>query len=305
MRGGRTGVEGELIAGVGENWACVGIGSGLRDEASAVGWRVKLGERRMFFVAVGLLAIVTGVWMLMREDERQVEIAAQEPVEERDGSARADAEQVEARSGEIHDDAFVGDGPVDRNEARPEAGDGEQPLEQALRSVVEANAAELQLEPAEVDQLVGQYLEFQEVHSELASRFVEERSYQPNRVELRVPAFPVEGKALRELFYARVRESLPEEKAGRVVEQLGQYFEGAFHGFGAAEMQLTVTRNPGAEETFDVEWSATVPEGGSISTELADVHYGGSSGNFRLSREQLTTGEFRFLNGVVGARFPE
>lgn len=264
---------------------------------------MKLGERRTFFLVVGLLAIVAGVWMLMREDERQVEIAAREPVAGR--GTEMDAAVAVQRSGEIHDDAFVGDGPVDRNEARPEEGDGERPLEHGLRSVVDANAAELRLEPAEVDRLVAQYLEFQEVHSELVARFVEERGYQPNRVELRVPAFPVEGKALRELFYARVRGSLPEEKAGRVVEQLGQYFEAAFHGFGAAEMQMTVTRNAGAEETFDVEWSAIVPEGGSISTEVTDVHYGGSSGNFRLSREQLTTGEFRFLGGVLGTRFPE
>lgn len=277
-------------------------GSGLREGRSAVGWRVKLGERRTFFLAAGLLAIVAGGWVLMREDERQVEIAAREPVEERGAAAGVGA--VGPRSGEIHDDAFVGDGPVDRNEARPEPGDGEQPLEQALRSVVEANAAELQLEPAEVDRVVALYLEFQEVHGELASRFLEERSYEPNRVALRVPAFPVEGKALRELFYARVRENVP-EKAGRVEEQLGQYFETAFHGFGAAEMQLTLTRNPGAEETFDVEWSAMVPDGASISTEMSDVHYGGSSGYFRLSREQLTTGEFRFLNRVVAARFPE
>lgn len=276
---------------------------GLREGRSALGWRVKLGERRTFFLAMGLLAIVAGVWILMREDERQVEIAAREPVEER--GVAVDFAAAEARSGEIHDDAFVGDGPVDRNEARPEPGDGEQPLEQALRSVVEANAEELQLEPAEVDRVVALYLEFQEVHSELASRFIEERGYEPNRVELRVPAFPVEGKALRELFYSRMRENLSGEKAGRVTEQLGQYFETAFHGFGAAEMQLTLTRNPGAEETFDVEWSAMVPEGASISTEVTDVHYGGSSGNFRLSREQLTTGEFRFLNGVVAARFPE
>ena len=254
-------------------------------------------------MAAGLLAVGLGVWMLLREDERQVEIAAKEPVAE-SGSALAEAEP-EPRSLEIRDDAMVGDGPVDRNEARPAEGDGEGPLEHALRSVVEANAAELQLEPADVDRLAAQYLEFQEVHSELASRFVEERSYEPNRVELRVPAFPVEGKALRELFYARVGEALPGGKAERVQEHLGQYFENAFHGFGAAEMQMTVTRNPGAEETFDVAWEAKVPEGGTISTELADVHYPGSMGSMRLTREQVATGEFRFLSKVLASRFPQ
>jgi|GEM_PF-3381818 hypothetical protein len=258
------------------------------------------GERRTSFLVAGLLVIAVGLWLLWGgKEERQVEIAATETVEE---SAPADAVTSE-RTGEIRDDAVVSDGPVDRNEARPAEGDGEKPLEHALRSVVEANAEELQLEPEDVDRLAAHYLEFQEVHSELVARFIEERSYQPNRVEVRVPAFPVEGKALRELFYAQMRERLSEEKAGRVVEQLGKYFEDAFHGFGAAEMQLTVVRNPGAEETFDVEWQAMVPEGGSISTEVTDVHYGGSSGNFRLSREQLMTGEFRFLGGVVSERF--
>ena len=75
----------------------------MRGGWSAVAWRVKWGERRTTFIGVGLLAVGLGLWVLLREDERQVEIAAKEPVE-----AKADATTVAVRSGGIHDDALVG-----------------------------------------------------------------------------------------------------------------------------------------------------------------------------------------------------
>src|SRR5688500_12621173 len=67
-------------------------------------------------------------------------------------------------------EAVSDDERAERNEARPEAGTGENQLEHMLKSVVMANAGELNLGPEEVDRLSSAYLEYQEVHAELVAR---------------------------------------------------------------------------------------------------------------------------------------
>ena len=251
----------------------------------------------------GGLAIGCGIWLLLRGGQSaspvpQPPSRLSAPVVETPPPAA-----VEPPS-EVRDGALAGAGEAGKQEAQPEAGDGEAPLEHALRSVIEANQDELKLEPSEVARLAAHYLEFQEVHSELASRFVQETRFDPTSVTLRVPAFPVEGQALRELFYSRIRAALPPEKYERVASQLGQYFETAFQGFGAAEQTIEVTRSADVPDVFDVRWEAKVPEGQVPDTGMADVQFAGTSGHLRMSREQVSTGEFRYLGPVIEARFP-
>ena len=194
--------------------------------------------------------------------------------------------------------------PGERNEARPEAGTGEGQLEHLFRGVLEANAEGLKLSAEQVDRLVFDYLEYQEIHAELVMRFLQETGFDPSSVTLRVPAYPVEGKVLRDMFYRRLGTDFPEGKAAEINEQLGGFFDHAFRGFGVTEQSFKVKRSPEVPDAFEVQWEANVPEGQPTGALNPDVSFAGSSGTLLLYREQVESGEFRFLGPVVTRRFP-
>lgn len=192
----------------------------------------------------------------------------------------------------------------ERNEARPESGSGESQLEHLLRSVVMANAEQLNLTPTEVDQLASTYLEFQEIHSELAARFLQETSFDPASVTLRLPAYPVEGKLLRDMFHRRVATDFPGEKGAAIQENMGVFFDNAFRGFGVTEQTFTIIRSAEVPDAFEVTWDAKIPDGQTADALNPDVSFAGSSGTTLLYREQVATGEYRFLGSVLERRFP-
>lgn len=191
------------------------------------------------------------------------------------------------------------------NEARPEAGSGETQLEHLLKSVVMANAEELKLTPAQVEQLASAYIEYQEVHAELVSRFLQETSFDPSSVTLRLPAHPVEGKLLRDMFYRRLQSDFPGGKAAEIKEQMGGFFDNAFRGFGVTEQSFIIARSADVADAFEVSWAANIPEGQTAGALNPDVSFAGSSGTTLLYREQVLTGEFRFLGSTLERRFPE
>jgi hypothetical protein len=193
---------------------------------------------------------------------------------------------------------------AERNEARPEAGTGENQLEHMLKSVVMANAGELNLSPEEVDRLSSAYLEYQEVHAELVARYLQETSFDPASVTVRLPAHPVEGKMLRDMFYRRLETDFPGGKAAEIQSQIGGFFDSAFRGFGVTEQTFTIKRSPEVADAFEVSWEANVPEGQTAAALNPDVNFAGSSGTVLLYREQVATGEYRFLGDIVDRRFP-
>jgi hypothetical protein len=191
-----------------------------------------------------------------------------------------------------------------KNEARPEAGTGENQLEHMVRSVIAANASELKLTPAEVNRLANDYLEYQEVHAELAMRFLQETGFSPGEVTLRLPAYPVEGKILRDMFYRRLSTDFPGGKAAEIQQHLAGFFDNAFRGFGVTEQSFTIKRNADLAEAFEVQWEAKAPVDQPSGTLNPDVSFAGSSGTMLLYREQVESGEFRFLGPVLERRFP-
>ncbi|HTO02244.1 MAG TPA: hypothetical protein VL069_01020 [Opitutus sp.] len=193
---------------------------------------------------------------------------------------------------------------AERNVARPEAGSGETQVEHLLRSVLMANAEELKLTPAQVDQLANTYLEFQEIHAELVSQFLNEISFDPASVTLHLPAHPVEGKLLRDMFYRRIEAEFPNGKAAEIEGQLSGFFDNAFRGFGVTEQTFTLTRDADVPDAFEVRWTANLPEGQLTGAVNPEVGFAGSSGSALLYREQVATGEFRFLGSVLERRFP-
>jgi hypothetical protein len=190
------------------------------------------------------------------------------------------------------------------NESRPEAGTGETQLDHLVKSVITANAEELKLTPAQVELLASAYIEYQEVHAELVSRYLQETSFDPASVTLRLPAHPVEGKLLRDMFYRRLQSDFPGGKAAEIQEQMGGFFDNAFRGFGVTEQSFTITRSPKVADAFEVKWAANIPEGQTSGAANPDVSFAGSSGTMLLYREQVMTGEFRFLGGALERRFP-
>jgi hypothetical protein len=195
--------------------------------------------------------------------------------------------------------------PIMPSQAKPEKGTGENQLEHLLRSVVTANADQLKLNPAEVDRLASDYLEFQEVYAEQAKRFLQETSFDPSAVSLRLPAYPVEGKLLRDMFYQRLERDFPAGKSTEIKEQLGGFLENSFRGFGMNDQTFTVTRSEEAPGAFEVRWVSRAPENRPEGSDTQPAPaYAGGEGTTLLYREQIESGEFRFLGPVLERRFP-
>jgi hypothetical protein len=180
---------------------------------------------------------------------------------------------------------------------------GEAPIEHLLRGVLAANAEDLKLSPAEIDRLVALTLEYQEIHTELIARYLRETSYDPGSVTLHVPPFPMEGKALRDMYHRRLQTDFPQGKAEAIREHIGGFIDESFRGFGIADQTFTLTRSAEKSGAFEVSWEVKVPEGQSPSGPNPGMSYAGSSGKALLTREQITSGEYRFLTPVLERRF--
>ena len=255
-------------------------------------------EPRTIAISLIVIVVLGTVWFWTRKDRASLALLTQ-PVE----PERAAVTQPPPREHAEPLESPTEDERAERNKARPEAGGGENQLEHMLRSVVSANAGELKLTPAQIDRLASDYLEYQEIHAEQAARFLDETSFDPNSVSLRLPAYPVEGKVLRDMLYRRLENDFPNGKAGEIKEQLGGFFDNAFRGFGTTEQ--TFTRSSEVPNAFEVHWEAKVPEGQSAGSVNPEVSFAGSSGTVLLYREQLANGEYRFLGNVVERRFPD
>lgn len=199
--------------------------------------------------------------------------------------------------------------PVDTSAGEPSAGgppedvSGEIQLDRRFRGVIAAGQEALQLPPAEVDRLVADFMEFQEVNAEVVARHMTETAYDPTSVTVHVPAFPSEGKALRDLFYRRLQTDFTPEQLARIDSELGHFVEAAFRGFGIAEQTYTITKSAEHPGAFEVKTEVVVPDGVITSSTNPDVAFGGVSDTMLVTREQLTTGEYRFLGSVVEKRF--
>jgi hypothetical protein len=123
-------------------------------------------------------------------------------------------------------------------------------------------------------------------------------------VTVQVPAFPSEGKALRDLFYRRLQTDFTPEQMTRIDSELGHFMEAAFRGFGIAEQTYTIAKSTEQPGAFEVRTEIVVPDGVITSSPNPDVAFGGISDTVLVTREQLTTGEYRFLGSVVEKRFP-
>jgi hypothetical protein len=263
---------------------------------------MNLTKSRVVWIVVGFAVGLLLFWWTREAPPPPAPVAADAPKAERDPVVATPVAPPDPYR-EVPE-AVSDDERAERNEARHEAGTGENQLEHLLKSVVQANAEELKLTPEEVDRLASAYLEYQEVHAELVSRYLQETNFDPSSVSVRLPAHPVEGKMLRDMFYRRLETDFPGGKAAEIQSQIGGFFDNAFRGFGVTEQTFTIKRSPEVADAFEVSWEANVPEGVTAASINPDVNFPGSSGTTLLYREQVATGEYRFLGDIVERRFP-
>lgn len=259
--------------------------------------------KKISVIGLTLLAIIGIIAFRRREIQESVPSTAVLPPSEEPASTPAPPRVVasEDETPEPPSD----DEKAERNAARPEPGSGENQLEHLFRSVVEANAAQLNLSREQVDRLAADYLEFQEVYAEQARRFLQETSFDPTSVTLRLPPYPMEGKLLRDMFFQRLRTDFPDGKADEIRSEIGGFFDHSFRGFGMTDQTFTITRSAEEPDAFDVRWESKMPENASAAAGGDETTFAGSEGVTTLYREQLMNGEFRFLGNVVDQRFPE
>jgi hypothetical protein len=182
---------------------------------------------------------------------------------------------------------------------------GEAPAEHMLRGVIAANAEELKLSPEEVNRLVAETLEFQEIQTELITRFLQETRYDPASVTLHVPPYPAEGKLLRDMYHQRLKAAFPDGKFEQIQERIGGYLDESFRGFGIADQTFTLTRSTEKPGALEVGWEVRVPESQTPSGPNEGMSYPGSLGRALLTPQQIVSGEYRFLAPVVARHFPE
>lgn len=195
--------------------------------------------------------------------------------------------------------------PSQRVSASRDTAEGEAPAEHMLRGVIAANGEELGLTPKEVDRLVSETLEFQEIQTELMTRYLQETRYDPTAVSLHVPPFPIEGKALRDMYHQRLRTAFPEGKFEKIQDQVGGYLDEAFRGFGIADQTFTLSRSTEHPGAIELAYEIRVPEGQSPGGPNVGMSYPGASGRMLLTPQQVASGEYRFLAPVVARHFPE
>ena len=257
--------------------------------------------KRSLPLALGLLILVAALWFFTRPRSiPPVAVPAVRTLE----PAKNVTPPPPISAGDTAPVRPTQDEKTERNAARPEAGTGERQLEHMFRSVVEANAGELKLTPAQIDRLTSDYLEFQEIYAVQAARFLEETSFDPASVTVKIPAYPVEGKLLRDMFYGRLEKDFPEGKATEIRNLMGGFFDNAFRGFGVSEQSFTITRSPEVPDAFEVNWDSKIPEGQAAVDASTQTTFAGSAGTALLYREQVASGEYRFLGDVVNRRFP-
>ncbi len=266
------------------------------DEKKAASQGTEFGSRRdrrgrrAALGAAGTIAVAVAVW---------IGLARVRPA----GPAAGRAPRNLASAGDAGRDRGAGPAALPDQVPTSSAASGEAYLDHAFRSVIQSRLPALGLTAAQVDRLVSDLLEFEEIHADVVGRFIQETDVQPDAVTLQVPPFPVEGHGVRDLLYQRLATDFP-DKHQVIAAELGAYVEDAFRGFGATELTFVIRRTA-SPDVFEVESQGRVTEGAATSVDPVGTTYAGNSGVTLFSREQVRSGEYRFLAPILDRRFPE
>jgi hypothetical protein len=262
-------------------------------EAGCLG-AMRFSRQSLSFAAAMLAAVLLFGWFAWsRRTEPQSGGAS------RHGSTGRETSRAAAGSDERNPETSER---LDPNLARPAAGTGEAYLAHSFRSFVVAQQGQLGLSPGEVERLVSDLLEFYEIQSEVTARFMQQTAADASSVTVHVPPFPVEGKGVRDLLSERLRKDFPQQYE-RIMAETGAFVDDAFRGFGITDQTIVVKKTE-MPETFEVTWTATVLEGQTPSRDPEGTTYGGSSGVMLMARDQIVSGEFRFLAPLLDRQFP-
>ena len=160
-----------------------------------------------------------------------------------------------------------------------------------------AQHQELNLTAEEVAGLKDVYAYCQNVRTSYEADIAQIVSLNDNRARIRIPAYPVAGARLQQMFHEELKAELGEQTYGDVDDYLGNTFEVAFKWFGASvqELDVELKRDPAAGLLYRIvarmDFADTVePELGQNETRLFST-----TAHYVLKPETVATGEWRPL----------
>ena len=142
-----------------------------------------------------------------------------------------------------------------------------------------AKNTDLDLSPRQWTALASVTLHYQAVRQAYEASIATAAAVGEGRCRLEIPAYAAAGDALRNKFYAELREQLGATSAEEVVGQLGASLEGHFGGFGVSVQTLDFAADAGGVDTnYQVTrtvkyWNSV--EGSDRLTTRRETHFPG------------------------------
>lgn len=181
--------------------------------------------------------------------------------------------------------------------------DGEALIKGWIDANTEANQRFLNLSPEETIRLENDFIEFVEIKAELESRLIKVRSFDGKTLTVQVPSYPEDGRVIRNMFNAELKNDFPDGKYEQIDDHLGNGFDSYFRGFGIMDQTAVVTKDPATPDKYIIQWSATTVGDLTPSGVPSDYRMTGLKGTAVLTLDQIGTGEFGYLTTAITTNF--
>ena len=144
----------------------------------------------------------------------------------------------------------------------------------------------LQLSSEQLQLLEKDFFDFMEVKGNLEAPLVHVEHYDGVTLKISVPAYPVEGKALRDAFIERIQKDFPGPLGNDIEDSVGAYFDVAFKGYGIMNQEIEVRRSADYPGQFHLKLTATTVSGFTPSRLPNDNWMNSTSGDLYFTGKE-------------------